>query len=39
VTFRVHDAETGGSQVGPDYVVPMGDLVVEKVKGGVKRSS
>lgn len=32
VTFRLHDSESGGSQVGPDYVVSMADLIVEKVK-------
>ena len=30
VTFRLWDAETGGSQCGPDYVVPVGDLMVFK---------
>jgi hypothetical protein len=39
VTFRLHDAETGGSQVGPDYVVPMADLIVEKVKAESKYDS
>jgi hypothetical protein len=32
VTFRLYDSEVGGSQVGLDYVVPMADLIVEKVK-------
>lgn len=32
VTFRLWDAEAGGSQLGTDYVVPMSELVVEKVK-------
>jgi hypothetical protein len=36
VTFRLWDAETGGSQVGPDYIVPMAELVVEKVKADSK---
>ena len=30
VTFRLWDAETGGSQCGPDYVVPVSDLMVFK---------
>jgi hypothetical protein len=32
VTFRLWDAETGGSQCGPDHVVPMQDLRVFKAK-------
>lgn len=36
VTFRLWDAEVGGTQVGIDYVVPMAELVVEKVKAESK---
>jgi hypothetical protein len=32
VTFRLWDAETGGSQCGPDHIVPMQDLRVFKAK-------
>lgn len=32
VTFRIWDAEIGGSQVGLDYVVDMDELIVEKIK-------
>ena len=30
VTFRLWDSAAGGSQCGPDYTVPVGDLVVFK---------